>query len=222
MVVRHGTLQAPSIGALMDVPGLRFRPSTAADAARLAEVDAASWPQGMSSTAEQFAARIAALPDLQWLAEIRNTLVATVSAQRVTQRFLDETPKRFDALTDHGTFTASHDPEGDVFQLVGVGVAPIARGLQLGRKLVDHEIEVARSLPGIKRIVGFTRPARYHRHRDVPIEEYVHKLDDRGRLVDPVLAFHLQAGANLVAIYPDFRPEDVHACGYGVLIEYPV
>ena len=85
-----------------------------------------------------------------------------------------------------------------------------------------RQIEVARSLPGIRRILGVTRPARYHKRATLSIEQYVVLRSASGRLIDPVLAFHLDYGAHLVTTLPGFRPEDRDSLGYGVLIEYPV
>ena len=67
-----------------------------------------------------------------------------------------------------------------------------------------------------------TRPARYHKRSTLSIEQYVVLRSASGRLVDPVLAFHLDYGARLVTVLPGFRPEDRDSLGYGVLIEYPV
>ena len=98
---------------------------------------------------------------------------------------------------------------------------PEYRGQLLGRQIVDRQLEFARSLPDVHRILGFTRPIHYHRHRDIPIERYVQRAGPDGNLIDPVLAFHVDAGAGIVSIHPGFRPDDHEACGYGVLIEYP-
>ena len=88
--------------------------------------------------------------------------------------------------------------------------------------VVDHEIALARGLPGVRRIIGFTRPAGYHEHPDMPIEEYVALRRENGEYHDPVLQFHLGSGAKLISIHPDYRPADTDAGAYGVLIEYPL
>ena len=201
---------------------LNFRTATTADVDAIAAVEAASWPAAMAATRAQVACRLAAFPAGQIVAVWNGDIVGVVAAQRISRAFFASTPHEFAALTDGGRFTASHDPQGEFFQLVGVGVLPTAHGLNLGRALVDRELLLARSLPGIERILGFTRPARYYRRRDLPIAEYAKLRNARGRLVDPVLSFHLDSGAQLVKIVEAFRPEDAEACGYGVLIEYPV
>lgn len=188
----------------------------------MAEVDRQSWPAALATGVEGFRCRIAAFPEGQLVAESRGRIVGTAAAQRITSEFLAANMQRYDLVTDCNRFTASHTPQGELYQLIGVGVLPEFRGSRLGRQLVDRQIEQGRSLPGIQRILGFTRPAGFHRHRRLAIEIYVSLRGDDGRLVDPVLAFHLEAGARIVSIHADFRRNDHEACGYGVLIEYPL
>ena len=149
-------------------------------------------------------------------------IVGTASAQRVTSEFLAAHSNGYDAVTDHNRFTQSHAEDGEVYQLIGVGVQPDFRGQRLGRLLVDHQIERARGTAGIQRIVGFTRPAHFARHADISMSDYVHLRNEKGVWLDVVLAFHLEAGAKIVSIHPEFRPQDVDSRGYGILIEYPI
>lgn len=187
----------------------------------MAEVDCQSWPARLAVSCEVFRARIAAFPDGQLVAEIGSRVVATAAAQRIDEEFLQANGHSYELLTDRNRLTTSHEPFGEIFQLIGVGVLPDLRGENLGRLLVDRQIELAREQPDIRRIIGFTRPAHYRRYSSMPIEAYVRQHGDDGRPLDPVLAFHLEAGARVVAIQAGFRPDDIEACGYGVLIEYP-
>lgn len=193
-----------------------------ADADAMAAVDLASWPVGLATNADQFRQRIAAFPEGQWVAELDGRVVGCVAAQRITEAWLSTSPVTFDRITDHGTFSHSHDPQGEIFQLIGVGVMNVGRGLRLGRRLVDREIELARSLPGIQRIVGFTRPAGFARYPQLSIDEYLSQRKSGDRSIDPVVAFHLDASARIVSLHPDFRPADTEARAYGILIEYPL
>jgi len=190
------------------------------EAAALAEIERLCWPSGMAADEDAFRGRLEVYPAGQYVAEVDGRLVGVVTAQRITSAFLDAEPLCYDRLTDGGRFRESHDPEGDVFQLISVSVAPAGRGMRLGRALIDHEIRFARSLPGVRRILGFTRPIGLKSRPDTPIEEYVTLRKPDGRWVDPVLDFHLSAGAQLISIHKDYRPVDREALGYGVLIEY--
>lgn len=231
-------------------PEVIIRPARPEEAAELAAVDAAAWPDGLATDTAGFRCRIEAFAAGQLVAEVpqpgdsRGAIVACGSAQRITSDFLRENCGSYNALTDENRFTRSHSPGGEIWQLIGVAAAPAARGLKLGRRLVDQQLETARRTPGIRRIIGFTRPAGYHRFQTLPIEEYLNRISaglkqnrnppreaereatgDRKQPAaphDPVLAFHLLAGARIVSVHRDFRPNDRQACGYGVLIEYPV
>lgn len=197
-----------------------MRPATADDAAAMADVDRQSWPAPLATTADEFAARIAAYADGQLVAIAAGRIVGTASAQRITTEFLAAQSHSYDSITDGNRFTRSHTGDGEIYQLVGVGVLPEVRGHRLGRLLVDRQIELARSLAGVRRIVGFTRPAAYSLHATTPIDDYIQARDSDGNLIDPVLAFHIDAGARIVSLHRDFRPDDSAACSHGVLIEY--
>lgn len=199
-----------------------IRAARSSDLAVIAEVEKASWPAGMASDQATLAARLAAFPPGQLVAEVAGRVIAYAGAQRISSQLLTREPLTFAVLTDGSRFTRSHVSDGDTFQLIGVAVLPTERGSGIARALIDFQIDQARQMPHVRRIVGFTRPAKYYRNKDVPIEEYVKKRDANGQLIDPVVAFHLNAGAKLISIHPAFRPEDTEAQGYGVLIEYPV
>ncbi len=158
----------------------------------------------------------------QWVAERDGALLGAASAQRLSERFFDETPKRFDLLTDGGRFTASHDGAGAIYHLTGVGVAPAGRGSGIGRLLVDRQVAQARRLPGVRRILGFTRPVGFHRYPQLAIGEYLQLRGPGGLPVDPVLAFHVSGGARIVSAQADYRRADWQSRGYAVLIEYAV
>ena len=200
---------------------MKFRPANPHDAPIMSDVDRLSWPAALAVRTDEFAARIAAFPAGQWVAERNGRIVGTASAQRINDRFLRANGDRYERLTDGNRFTASHDPGGEIYQLISVGVLPKFRSQGLGRTLVDRQIDAARRTDGMRRILGFTRPAGYRRHRKLSIEEYLAGRDD-GRCPDPVVDFHLSAGAVIVSVHADFRPQDTDACGYGVLIEYPI
>lgn len=201
---------------------ISFRTAAADDAAALAAIDAESWPEGLAPNVDQWRSRLGVFAEGQLVVEYDGHPAVVAAAQRINDAFLNAGPMTYARLTDGGSFASSHDPRGEIYQLVAVGASAVVNGLGLGRKLIDRQIEQARAMPGIRRIIGLTRPARYYRHPELPIEEYVELRNKTGRRYDPVLEFHLGAGAKLVSIHPGFRPDDVQAGGYGVLIEYEV
>jgi GNAT superfamily N-acetyltransferase len=187
-----------------------------------AAIEAQCWPEDLAADEAKCGARIDAWPEGQWGAERDGRLVGVVTSQCLSSAFLKSGAATYARLTDHGAYGASHNPSGDIFQLVAVSVSPDARGMKLGRLLVDHALDFARSLDGIARRIGFTRPIGYHLHSDMKIDGYLDLRDENGRWVDPVLDFHLRAGARVTSCHADYRPEDGDALGYGVLIEYPL
>lgn len=235
-------------GLATSADGFRSRIATFAAAQLVAVVQPAS-------TADDDAGEAGARkPDTE-LADQRTTgttagtapdLAASSSAQRITAEFLQTNCHSYRAMTDDNRFAASHHPEGEIWQLVGVASWPVYRGLQLGRRLVDEQIALARRTPGIQRIIGFTRPAGYHRCPQLTIEEYLQAvmaglgLPEHEAVLnlpagetataggagkpprDAVLAFHLRFGARIVSVHAGFRPNDTQSLGYGVLIEYPL
>ena len=174
----------------------------------------------LGATEEEYAERIRVYSFGQWVVELAGETVAVAASQRITEKFLSSTPIRFDALTDNGRFTRSHDPAGEILHLVSVSVPPGVRGLGLGRRLVDHEMAAARNLNDVKRIIGITRPRGFKRRAGMSIEEYVSARTENGSHLDPVMSFHLGAGARLVSIHAGYRPGDEDSRGYGVMIEY--
>jgi GNAT superfamily N-acetyltransferase len=191
-----------------------------ADAVAMSEVDRQSWPTSLATSVEGFRSRIEAFPSGQLVADSDGRIVGAAGAQRVTRAFFNAHIRDYDLVTDSDRFTASHDSHGEIYQLIGVGVAPEFRGGRLGRQLVDRQIAYARSLAGIERIMGFTRPAGFRKHQQLSIDQYVALRDSNGRHVDPVLSFHVSAGAQILSVHPGFRPNDEQSGGYGVLIEY--
>lgn len=201
---------------------MQIRNALPADTESLAEVDALAWPEGLRTGRAGFETRLATYPEGQWVAVIGGKLVGWVCCQRIAAADLERLPLTYAVLTDEGTFRRTHRPDGEILQLVGVAALPAYAGLRLGRILVDHAVAVARTCPDLRRIVGITRPAGYRRYATMPIERYLDPRREEGGPPDPVVSFHLRAGAKLVSIHPDFRPEDRDARGYGVLIEYPL
>ena len=201
-----------------------IRAARAEDVSALTIIEQEAWPAGMNASAEQIRARIAAFPRGQLVAVLHDEVVGVVWSQRVTPAQIFGKDVTYAQLTDHGCFTASHRDAGEVFQLIGVAVGTAGRKLRLGRQLVDAEIALARTLPGVTRILGFTRPRGFQhfaaQHPGATIEQYVVERSENGRPHDPLLAFHLTAGARLVSVQAQFRPEDDESHGYGALIEY--
>jgi len=201
---------------------ITYRQATLHDVDDIAKVEAASWPSSLAASREAIAERVSVFSAGQWIALLDDRIVGAASAQRISPAQLESQPLTYQNVTDNGSFRGSHRPDGTIYQLVGVGVASQGQGLGCGRQLVDQQIDFARKLGGISRIIGFTRPVRLHRFPQLSIEDYIERRSESGHVADPVLSFHLDAGARLVSTHANFRPNDSETRGYGILIEYPV
>ena len=162
-----------------------LRNATVKDAAAMHRVELQSWPAGLAADLHQIRSRLEVYPDGQWVAERDGEILGAVFAQRITQHFLDTVSKRYEAFTTDGTFERSHCPDGSVYQLIGVAVAPIHRKLGLGRRLVDQQLQFARGLTGVQRVLGFTRPLGFHREARADIERYIAMQDATGSPLRP-------------------------------------
>lgn len=201
---------------------ITYRQATLEDVDEMAEVEAVSWPASLAASRESIADRVSVFAAGQWVAIFGDRIIGAAFAQRIGLPQLETQPLTFENLTDHGSFRRTHLPDGPIYQLIAVGVAPAGQGMGCGRVLIDRQIEFARKLDGVTRIIGFTRPVRFHRFPQLSIEDYLEQRSESGRITDPVLSFHLDSGARLVSHHPDFRPKDEESRGYGILIEYPV
>lgn len=189
------------------------------DLLELAELEAACWPPPLAVDHEQLAARLVAFDHGQLVAQIGGQLVGYSSAQRVHAELIATDPLHYNTVTDNDLFTTTHANDGEIYQLVGVSMAPEFRGRQIARQLIDLQISRAWKLAGIRRVIGFTRPAARHLLPELSLESYVDtQLTDTPS--DKTLAFHLNAGATIVSCHDNFRPSDQQSLGAGVLIEY--
>ena len=201
---------------------ITYRQANLDDVDRMAEVEAVSWPGSLAASREAIGSRVSVFSAGQWVAVRDDCIVGAAYAQRVSPRQLEFQSLTYETMTDQGTFRQTHLADGTVYHLVGVGVIPDGQGSGCGRGLIDRQIDFARQLGGITRIIGFTRPVRFHRFPQLSIEEYLTGYFETDHIADPVLSFHLDSGARLVSTQADFRPDDHDSRGFGVLIEYSV
>ena len=189
------------------------------DLADLVNLEAACWPTPLAAKHGQLSARIATFHRGQLVAQIGEQLVGYSSAQRIHAELITNDPLQYNTVTDNDRFTTTHANDGEIYQLVGVSTAPEFRGRRIARQLIDLQIARAWKLDGVRRVMGFTRPAARHLTPELSLESYVAiQLTAHGS--DKTLAFHLNAGARIVSCHDNFRPSDQQSLGAGVLIEY--
>ncbi|GGN99725.1 GNAT family N-acetyltransferase [Saccharibacillus kuerlensis] len=120
-------------------------------------------------------------------------------------------------MTDNG-YIGTHDPNGDTLYVVDISVSPSARGLGLGKQMLQSAYELVVGL-GLERLLGGGRMPSYGAvHPEVTPEQY---LDDvlHGRRRDPVIGFLLHCGRTPLTVVPDYL-EDEESANHAVLMEW--
>jgi len=184
------------------------------------QVDQACWPPGLSFTAERLASVLKTFPEGSFVADSAGSVVGLITSLRInSETVLGPLPSWHD-VTDNGCIAGTHVPDGPCLFVMAVSVLPFYRDHSLGRRLVNAELDLARRLPGVRNVMGYTRIPRYKRRSDLSVEDYLKLYRPDGRHFDSVLSFHLSNGAQIVGPVKDARPQDKDSLGYGVLINY--
>lgn len=120
-------------------------------------------------------------------------------------------------MTDKG-YIGTHDPTGDTLYVVDISVSPAARGLGLGKQMLQSAYELVIAL-GLKRLLGGGRMPGYGAVRsEVTPEDYVEDVL-QGRRRDPVIGFLLHCGRTPLAVVPDYL-DDEESANYALLMEW--
>jgi len=211
------------------------------DMDRIVEVNNLAWGPGLGSTREDFIERFETFPEGEIGAFLDGRLVGIISSLITQSDSPEDLPPSWAEVSDNGRIRNAHNPKGNSLVCFSVGVGPEARGLNIGKLLVNAQADLARRL-GLRRVYAYSRPSSY-RHfknkfyadlsdreflRQVPIERYL-TLERDGKprkkgesLFDLAIGMHDSNGARIVRIIPGGRPEDKEAYGYNVLLEYPL
>jgi GNAT superfamily N-acetyltransferase len=209
------------------------------DLNRIVEINNLAWGSGLGSTKEDFMERFKVFPEGEIGAYLNSKLVGMISSLIIQSDSPEDVPSSWVEVSDNGRIRNSHNHRGNSLVCFSVGVGPEARGLNIGRLLVNAQADLARRL-GLKRVYAYSRPASYRYFKNkfyanlsdeeflkiVPIQKYL-TLGKDGQprkegehLFDPVIGMHDGNGAKIVRIIPKGRVEDEEAYGYNVLLEY--
>lgn len=124
----------------------------------------------------------------------------------------------WDEISGHVLHT-THEPDGDTVYGIALGVHPDFRGYGVGQKLAVGLQELCRE-ENCKRVCLGARIPDYHKHTDVPVEEYIRLRREDGQLLDSELRFYARAGYHFTKVLPEYmRGEnaDPESLNYGVL-----
>jgi len=200
-----------------------------------------AWGSGLESTKEDFIERFKVFPEGEIGAYLNDKLVGIISSLIIQSDSPEDVPSSWAEVSDNGRIRNSHNPNGNSLVCFSVGVGLEARGMNLGRSLVNAQADLARRL-GLKKVYAYSRPSSYMYFKNkfyanlsdegflvqVPIEKYL-TLGKDGQprktgesLFDLAIGMHDSNGAHIARIIPRGRLEDKDSYGYNVLLEYPL
>lgn len=173
----------------------------------LLRIETECWSEQLRIERRDIANRIATFPSGQWVAVYKNHVVGVLYTQRVpnAEVLLKATYSRISEL---------HDPSGGILELIAIAVLPSAQHLQIGKTLRDLMLLQVQVVDEMHEVVAITRCSSYQRENHHNYQHYTLSGED------PTLQFHCLGGAEVVAIVPNYRPEDLCNEGNGVLISY--
>lgn len=190
------------------------------DIAQAAEVDKTCWPPRLCFSQAQLSSIFQTFREGFIVAEAAGHVAGLITSLRIDRDTIIGRYPSWNEVTDSGRIAGAHRPDGNCLFVMAVSVLPFYQHHSLGKRLVNAEVDLARRLPEVKSIFGYTRVPRYHRRADLPIEEYLKLRRPDGRHFDSVLSFHVGNGAKILRCVKGARPNDEESLGYGVLISY--
>ena len=195
--------------------GYKIRHPNLSDLADLINLEAKCWPEHLQASAAEIKRRLELFPDGHCLLEIDGKVVGIVYSQKISSIKVLET------ATYHN-ISSLHTDDGAIVQLLGLNILPEMHNQGLGDRLREFMLRWCALKGGIKGVVGVTRCKNYGNHSQMPMAEYILQRNKQGQLLEPILCFHEQGGAEIKTIIPNYRPEDVDNFGMGILIAYNI
>lgn len=192
-----------------------IRYAQAEDLPALLELENVCWAEPLRITAKNIQVRLDQFPEGNFVLEMEGQVAAVIYTQRIHQDACLMT------AFDTSVFTLHH-PEGAIAQLVKLNVLPEKQQLSLGDQLLEFVLLKFHVQTGIECVQAVTRCRDYSNHRSVTLRNYINMKDSQGRLIDPILRFHQQHGAQVKGLISNYRPYDEENDGNGVLIEYDI
>ena len=111
---------------------------------------------------------------------------------------------------------------GPVIRLITLNVENTRWVKEYGYRLIEFLLYWRSLQANVTSVIAATRCNQYANHANVPYEKYVLLKNNQGLPFDPTPRFHVQHGAKLLGLIPNYRPKDTENKAYGILIEYDV
>lgn len=116
-------------------------------------------------------------------------------------------------VTGNG-FASRHDPEGDYLYGMEVCVDERYRGLRIGSRLYNARKTLCQELRLKGIVFGGRMPGLARRLRQAGSVEAYLELIRSGKAKDPVVAFHLRNGFEVIGVLQNYLPFDRESMGY--------
>ncbi|HEY3861189.1 MAG TPA: SDR family NAD(P)-dependent oxidoreductase [Verrucomicrobiae bacterium] len=191
----------------------RIRQARLADLPALLDLEQACWAEPLRASADELRQRIERFAEGQLALVMDGKVVGSMYSQRI-----NDTAPLYGAHF-RGVHSL-HTPGGAIAQFITINVLPEAQHLGLGDQLLEFMLQYSALRRGIKRAVAVSLCKDYVLHPSLSIEEYLHRRDGAGLILDPILRFHESHGARVEGPVPGYRPEDIGNKGHGILVSY--
>lgn len=191
----------------------RIRQATQDDLASLMELERLCWEEGIVLSEKQVQERIKQYAEGQLVLEDNEGICGAIFSQRI---------KNIDDLFSVNFCTASSllDIKGPIVHVLSLDIHPLKRRCSFGGQLLEFFMQLASVIPVVEKAVGVTRCLNYPGPNTTTLDAYIHQKNESGLAVDPVLALHQKAGAEIIRPVPNYRPADKANLGHGVLVCY--
>ena len=176
----------------------------------------APYPSELWWNREQLLRHMERFPSGALCAEVNGQLVGSLTTM-IASFDPDHAQHTWAEMTDNG-YIGTHNPDGDTLYVVDISVSPAARGLGLGKQMLQSAYELVIALR-LQRLLGGGRMPGYGsvRHELSPeryVEEVLH-----GRRRDPVIGFLLHCGRTPLTVVPNYL-DDEESANYALLMEW--
>jgi GNAT superfamily N-acetyltransferase len=178
------------------------------------------YPLSPPWTAAQLTSHLRMFPEGQLVAvEAGTDRVAGMAASLIILWNDYDVRQSWRDFTANGMFT-NHDPErGPTLYGAEVMVQPSLQRRGIGTALYRARRDVVTRLK-LLRVRAGARLRGYHRYADqMSAEDYILAVL-RGTLTDPTLSFQLKMGLHVLAVVPDYLPNDPESLGHVAVIEW--
>ncbi|MEW6248172.1 MAG: GNAT family N-acetyltransferase [Nitrospirota bacterium] len=202
-------------------PGpIAVRTTQPADIPQIIELSKLVYPLGPPWTAAQLTSHLRVFPEGQLVAvEAGTDEVVGMAASLIILWDDYDVRQSWRDFTANGMFT-NHDPErGRTLYGAEVMVRPSLQHRGIGTALYHARRDVVTRLK-LLRVRAGARLRGYHRYADrMSAEDYVLAVL-QGELTDPTLSFQLKMGFHVLAVVPDYLPNDPESLGHVAVIEW--